>query len=268
MKTGIKFTISAIQAGQKSATLNATPQLIAKSTLGQFVITAPVSKALGIAPGENVQFLNNISGIEQAIQSGNKDIAAYAEEKGYDLTTREGQESVIEDLAQWYIAKGTYLFTKTGEPVKGTVRVSAAEKQAYIDKNGVAMIEALSDEEKAAFAEANEVDVNDMDAMVAALTPDNVPSPTFHQATGSRTASTSNSNAVGVQLNFTDTAIWNNLKSDVEDKGSVNRVFDVDLENAETVEVFNGLEKVQVLAYPIEFSEDAEPIRRNGADED
>ena len=211
--------------------------------------------------------MNNISGIEQAIQSGNKDIAAYAEEKGYDLTTREGQEAVIADLTQWYIAKGTYLFTKTGEKVLGTVRVSAAEKQAYIDKNGAAMIEALSDEEKQEFAEANEVDVNDIEAMVAALTPDNVPSPTFHQATGSRTASTSNSNAVGVQLNFTDTAIWNNLKSDLDDKSSVNRVFDVDLENAESVEVSNGLEMVSVLAYPIEFVEDAEPIRR-GAEEE
>ena len=54
---GIKFGINAIQAGQKSSLLNATPQLIVKSTPGQFTITSPVSKALAIAVGENVMFL-------------------------------------------------------------------------------------------------------------------------------------------------------------------------------------------------------------------
>ena len=42
----LNFGVQAVQAGQKSSTVNAEPQLIANSTPGKFVVTAPVSKAL------------------------------------------------------------------------------------------------------------------------------------------------------------------------------------------------------------------------------
>ena len=56
----MNFGFTAVQAGQKSSTVNAEPRLIANSTPGKFMITSPVSKALGVAVGENIQFLNNI----------------------------------------------------------------------------------------------------------------------------------------------------------------------------------------------------------------
>ena len=80
MKLGTKlsFGVTAVQAGQKSSTVNATPQLIANSTAGKFVITSAVSKALNIAVGENVMFLNNIAGVEMAIQNRVDAVVEYA----------------------------------------------------------------------------------------------------------------------------------------------------------------------------------------------
>lgn len=269
MKTGLKFGFNAVQAGQKSATLNAVPQLIVRSTAGGFTITAPVSKALGIASGESVQFLNNIDEIEKAIQQNNPDVLAYAQDKGYDLTTADGQQKVIADLTCWAIAKGVALFDQAGNPLMSKVRVSAEEKQAYINEHGAEIIASLSDDEKAAFAEAKGVDVNDTDALVAALTVEDIPSPTAPAVGGSKTSANGSATGIGLQLSFTDTAIWNSLKGDLEDKTSVVRVFNVDIKNPiEGATVHNGKEYVSVLAYPIEFVEDKEPARTGFAKED
>ena len=101
MKTFGKFNfgVQAVQAGQKSSTVNAEPQLIANSTPGKFVVTAPVSKALNIAVGENIMFLNNIAAVEAAVQSRNADVVAYAEELGIDLSTREGEDALVAALS-------------------------------------------------------------------------------------------------------------------------------------------------------------------------
>jgi hypothetical protein len=82
----IKFNSFAVmQSGQKSNTVNAEPQLIANTTLGKFVITAPVSKALNIAVGENVMFLNNIADVEKAIAERNPELVGWAEENGINF---------------------------------------------------------------------------------------------------------------------------------------------------------------------------------------
>lgn len=259
--TGLKFGLDAVRPGQKASTLNAVPQLFAKSTIGGFTITAPVSKALGIAVGEYVTFLNNIDKIEQAIQQNNPDVVAYAQEQGYDLSTVEGQQAVINDCTQWAIAKGVALVDSAGNPLQVKVRVSAEEKKAYIEANGVDMINSMTDEQKAAFADARGVDMDDIDAMVAAISVDDIPSPMAPAFSGSKTSANGNSTGIGCQLTFTDTAIWTALKSDVADKEKVNRVFDVDLKNPETASIHNGKEYVQVLAYPIYFAEDKAPAR-------
>ena len=248
MKLGIKFNINAVQAGQKSATLNAVPQLLAKSTAGQFTITAPVSKALGIAVGENVMFLNNFDAVEKAIMAENAEIVAYAAENGYDLTKRDDVDKLIAELGSWYIAKGVKQYTRKGEPIMATVRMTKEEKLAYFEK--------MTDEEKQALVEAG-VDVNDEEAIANAI------ALTYHASSGSKTSTTSTATGVGVQLNFTDSAIWGALKADLgENKDKKNRVFNVALDAAEEADFNNGFEPVKVLAYPIKFVEDKDPIVR------
>ena len=120
MKLGnkISFGVQAVQAGQKSSTVNAAPQLIANSTSGKFVITSPVSKALNVAVGENVMFLNNIQGVEAAIQARVEDVVNYAAEKGIDINTREGEEQLLAVFTQWYIAKGVKQYDSKGNPIE------------------------------------------------------------------------------------------------------------------------------------------------------
>ena len=264
MKLGIRFGINAVMAGQKSALLNATPQLIVKSTPGQFTITSPVSKALGIAVGENVMFLNNIAGIEAMIQAAPDELINYCNENGWDINTREGQDALIKDQTVWYIAKGALLYKRNGEPILGTVRVTKEDKLAQIAENGLAMIQAMSEEAKAQFAASKNLEGADDETLAGALTADDIASPTFHAASGSKTAATAKATGIGLQLNFTDTAIWDSLKSDLEDKKSVNRIFNVNLDAAEEVSYHNGKEEIKVIAYPIEFEADKEPMVRNG----
>ena len=66
--------INAVQAGQKSSTVNAEPRLIANSTSGKFQVTSAVSKALGISVGENIEFFNNIDGLERLANNPTQDV--------------------------------------------------------------------------------------------------------------------------------------------------------------------------------------------------
>lgn len=259
---GIKFSISAVQSGQKSSVLNATPQLLVKSTDGQFTITAPVSKALAIPAGDNVMFLSNVDAIEREIENKNPDVLAIAEENGWDLNTVEGKDAFIAAATVWYIAKGVPMYKKSGEPIYGTIRVAKEDKLAKIAADGLAMIQEMSEEDKAAYAAAKGLEGADDETLAAALTVDDIPSPTYHAASGSKTSATAQATGTGLQLNFTDTAIWNNLKSDLADKNSVVRVYNVKLDEAEIVEFNNGKEIVKVAAYPIEFAEDKAPAKR------
>jgi len=265
---GIKFGINAIQAGQKSSLLNATPQLIVKSTPGQFTITSPVSKALAIAVGENVMFLNNLSGIEAMIQAAPDELVNYCNEHGWDINTAEGKDALIKDQLTYYIAKGVLLYKRSGEKILGTVRITKEDKAAYIAEHGIELIQALSDEDKAALALAKDLEGADDETLASALTPEDVPSPTFHAASGSKTAATANATGIGLQLNFTDTAIWDSLKADLgEAKTSKNRYFNVKLDEAEEVVFNNGKEDVKVMAYPLEFDADKDPMVRGKKDE-
>lgn len=259
MKTFSKlnFGIQAVQAGQKSSTVNAEPQLIANSTAGKFVITSPVSKALNIAVGENVMFLNNIAAVEAAVQSRNADVVAIAEANDIDLSTREGEDALIDGLTQWYIAKGEPMYNSKGEPIMATERYTKEDKAKYLAEHTMEIVEAnrvaltekfgeLSDEE---FAEK--------------LTVDMVESPKFHAASGSKTATTASTTGVGCQLIFTDSSIWGTLKKDLGDMATKkNRIYNVLLNKATKATFNNGYENVEVTVLPVEFKEDTDPIAR------
>lgn len=263
MKLGskIKFGVNAIVAGQKSTTINAEPQLIVNTTPGKFVITSPVSKALGIAVGENVMFLNNIANVEMAIQSRNEDILAYAEEKGIDINTRQGEEQILADFSQWFIAKGVLAYVK-GEPVMASERMTREDKEKFLAENALAIVEANRDALVAEFGELSD------EELATKLTVDMVESPKYHASTGSRTSTSGSATGVGCQLSFTDSNIWNALKSDLGDaKESKNRVFSVAVDEPEVIDYNNGKEIVKVTMLPIYFKEDLNPIVRGKKDE-
>lgn len=256
--TKISFGINAVQAGQKSSTVNAAPQLIANSTLGKFVITSPVSKALNIAVGENIMFLNNIAGVEAAVQAKVADVVAYAEENNIDLSTREGEDAVIAALTQWFIAKGVAMYDSKGNPVMATERYTKEDKAKYLADHIEEFVEANRDALIAQFGKLSD------DELAANVTVDMVASPKVQAYSGSKTATTASATGVGLQLNFTDTAVWGALKADLGDlKEKKNRIFNVDLANAQTVEFNDGYKNVNITILPIDYVEDTDPIVRS-----
>ena len=272
----MNFGFTAVQAGQKSTTINAEPRLIANSTSGKFMITSPVSKALGVAVGESIQFFNNISEVEAAIVARHEVIVDWANENGIDLDTREGQNAALKHFSVWAIAKGVLKYTSKGEPLMGNVRYTKEEKIAAVIAN---VDNFLGDEEiRASIAKAMQNDEftseellevlgteedNEFTAAVKEAAIACVQSPQYHMCTGAKTATTGTATGVGCQLNFTDTAIWNALKADLkEDMDKKNRNFNVLLDDAFETESHNGYKAVKVTAYPIEFVDDTDPIRR------
>lgn len=261
MKTfGMKFGLNSVQAGQKSATINAEPRLIANSTSGKFSVTAPVSKALNVAVGENIMFLNNIAQLEAAIANMDKDIKAWADENGVDLTTREGQDAAMKAGTVWAIAKGVPMYDSKGNPVMAKERYTKEDKQKFIDANIDDVFASIREK----LVERNGGEADD-DTLKSLITVDDVDSPEYHASTGSKTATTGAATGVGCQLNFTDTAIWNNLKKDIpaDDRTGVNRVFEVKLDEPLKTVVADGTrDGIEVTAYPINFLSDDEPMVR------
>lgn len=259
MKLGnkISFGVQAVQAGQKSSTVNAAPQLIANSTSGKFVITSPVSKALNVAVGENVMFLNNIQGVEAAIQAHVEDVVNYAAEKGIDINTREGEEQLLAAFTQWFIAKGVKQYDSKGNPIMASERYTKDDKAKYLDEHKMEIVDDNRDALVAQFGEMSD------EELAEKLTIDMVEAPKFHACSGSKTATTASATGVGCQLNFTDTAIWGALKADLGDLATKkNRIYNVLLDEVQKVDFNNGKENVTIDIYPIEFVEDTDPIVR------
>lgn len=263
MKTGNKlsFGVNAIVAGQKSSTVNAQPRLIVNSTVGKFVITAPVSKAMGVAVGENVMFLNNLAGVEAAIQQRVEDVVAWATENGYDIDTREGEAAVLKEFGQWFIAKGVKLYDSKGNAVMASERYTKEDKAKYLAEHAMEIVEANRAALVEQFGEMSD------EELAAQLTVDMVETPKYHAASGSKTATTAAATGVGCQLNFTDTAIWGALKADLAEPEKKNRIFNVLLDEMQEVPYNNGKEEVKINIFPIEFVEDADPIVRGKVSE-
>lgn len=261
IKTGNKcaFGFSAVATGQKSATVNATPQLVVTSSLGKFTLTAPASKALGIAVGENVMFVNNIANVKNAIQLQTADVVEIAEKLGVDLNTIEGQNAVLKECTMWGIAKGIAEYNSKGEPAKIAIRLTEADKQRIIDEKGAEIVANHRAEldEKYGFADLSDEEV------VARLTPDMITSPKVQSYTGSKTGTVGNGTGVGLTLNFACAAIWDHLKADLgEDATKKVRIFDVLTEEATVTKMSNGYEMVDVMFMPLAFNEDRDPIVR------
>lgn len=258
----LQFGLSAVQAGQKTSVVNAAPQLIANSTHGKFVITSAVSKKLCIAVGDTVMFLNNIREVETAILQRNPDLVAYATENNIDIDSREGQDAILNAFTQWFIAKGVKRFDKAGAPVMVSERFTKEDKIKYLKLHAMEIVAANRDAFVDQFGEMSD------EELAAQLTPEMVEAPKVQDAEGSKTSTTSSATGVGCQLNFTDSSIWTALKADLgEDMNKKNRVFTVDLDNCVNTNFFDGYKTVEVVAAPIEFKEDVNPIIRTKKDE-
>lgn len=254
ISTGLSFGVTGVISGQKTSGSN-EPQLVVNSTSGKFVITAAVSKAMMINAGEKIMFLNNIPAIDAAIAGGeaHEALAAWCEENGIDMNTTEGYDEIIKANAAWFIAKGVLKYNNH-KPVMTTGRVETKDKIDFLAEHKLEIATANHDELAKRFDAPNATD----EELADMLTIEDIQMPEYHDSFGSKTATTSSNTGIGLALNFTDNAVWMQLKADLgkDVKGTVNRVFDVDVKNPEKVPFNDGDSTIEVLAYPITFAED------------
>ena len=266
MKTTTKktaFGFSAVNAGQRNVAVD--PQLIATSTLGAFRLTGPVTKLLGIAPGDYVMFVNNIATIDAALAAGTPDVVAYAEENGLEVGSPELAIAMHKEFDMWGVAKGIQLYNSKGIAQTVKERLTVKDKEAIVRADFANVLEAAlasgNDELVAALSREGVTEDEQVAVLVDTMEGREVP-----KYQGSKTANPSGLTGAGVSVNFTDSNVWNQLKADMEDAEALNRIFDIDTTEVMTIMLSNGYEDVKVPFLVLGDYTDKAPSKRGASE--
>ena len=250
MKTnGLKamgFGFSAVNAGQRNVSVE--PQVIVVSTEGNFRITPPVSKVLGIGHGDYVMFLNNVDAIDAAINAKAAEVVAFCKENGLELGSPEAAIALHKEFDMWAIAKGIVEYDTKGNQKTTSERLTKNDKIKFASQNFDEML-----------ADAME---NADDEIKEALSRDGITKEEQIDILGSKAANPAGLTGAGTSLTFTDSNVWKQLKADMgDDATKLNRVFDVDVEELQDIELSNGYKTVTVKALVLGDFTDKEPAR-------
>ena len=259
-KKGLSFGMGIVNAGQRA--VSEEPELVVVSTPGSFRMTAQVSKALNIAHGEYVMFINNCANIDNAIINKVPEVVAFCEEQGLDIESPEAAMAVHAEFDIWALAKGITELDKNGNPCTTRVRMTKNDKIKYVNTYFQETLEgALSssnEELKAALGREGITEDEQKELLVSCIQGDEVV-----KVKGSKCANTAALSGIGVTLNFTDSNVWKQLKSNMTDEEatSKNRVYTVDINNLQEAVVNNGHKDIVVKIAMLTEYKDEEPIR-------
>ena len=263
MKTGtvkaMGFGFGVVNAGQRNVTVE--PQFIAVSTEGNFRITPPVSKVLGVGHGDYIMFLNNVDNIDAAIASKADVIVEFCEANGLELGTPEAAIAIHKEFDMWAIAKGIIEYDTKGNVKTTTERLTKNDKVKYVSQHFEEMLAAAAeqadDETKEALSRDGITKEEQIDILTAFVVARELP-----KYKGSKVANPAGLTGAGTSLTFTDSNVWKQLKADMgDDAEKLNRVFDVDVENLQDVTLSDGYNEVTVKAIVLGDSVDKEPAR-------
>ena len=126
----IKFGFGVVKSGQRNVSFE--PEFSVLSSPGMFKITPQVSKALGVANGEYVMFINNRDAIDAAIREKDEVVVAFCEENGLDLEEPATLVAIHKEFDRWAIAKGVKMLTEKGLAQKASERLSKKQKEEYM----------------------------------------------------------------------------------------------------------------------------------------
>lgn len=259
-KKGLSFGMGIVNAGQRA--VSEEPELVVVSTPGSLRMTAQVSKALGIAHGEYVMFINNCANIDNAIINKVPEVVAFCEEQGLDIESPEAAMAVHAEFDIWALAKGIAELDKNGNPCITRVRMTKNDKVKYVNTYFQETLEgALSssnEELKAALTREGITEDEQKELLISCIQGDEVA-----KIKGSKCANTAALSGIGVTLNFTDSNVWKQLKADMTDEEatSKNRVYTVDIDNLQEAVVNNGYKDIVVKIAMLTEYKDEEPIR-------
>lgn len=255
----LSFSFNAVNAGQRA--VKDEPQLIVGSTPGSFRITKIVSRVLGIAHGEYVMFINNIASIDQAIAEKVPEIVAFCEENGLDITADEARKVIYAEFGMWAIAKGIREFDSKGNPRTSKERLTKADRLKFVESQFDAMLTVAKTSEDAEIVAAVTREGITEDELKDFLC-QFVESNELPKFKGSKTANPAALSGTGVSLTFTDSAIWSELKADMgENASKLNRVYTLDVEDVQKIEINNGFENVEVPILILDDYTDEKPLR-------
>lgn len=262
MKTNGKamgFGFSAVNAGQRNVSVE--PQVIVVSTEGNFRITPPVSRVLGIGHGDYVMFLNNVDNIDAAIAAKDAQIVAFCKEQGLEIGSPEAAIAIHKAFDMWAIAKGIVEYDTKGNQKTSTERLTKNDKIKFVSQNFTDMLEQAmqqaDDETKEALSRDGITKEEQIDILSAFVTPRELP-----KYKGSKVANPAGLTGAGTSLTFTDSNVWKQLKADMgDDATALNRVFDVDVENIQDIILNDGYKEVTVKAIVLGEYSDKEPAR-------
>lgn len=263
MKTGnvkaMGFGFGVVNAGQRNIVVE--PQFIAVSTEGNFRITPPVSKALGVGHGDYIMFLNNVDNIDAAIANRDQVVVAFCQENGLELGTPEAAIAIHKEFDMWAIAKSVVEYDTKGNAKTTTERLTKNDKIKFVSQNFDEMLEkavSQADEEtKAALTRDGVTKGEQIDILTAFVVARELP-----KYKGSKVANPAGLTGSGTSLTFTDSNVWKQLKADMGDEATtMNRVFDIDVEDLQDIELNDGYKNVTVKALVLGDYTDKEPAR-------
>lgn len=251
-------SLNVVASGVKTSTVSNEPQLVALSTKGGFAITPAVSKALNLASGDNIMFVNNSSWAENEVAQRTDMVVSIAQENGLDLDNPIDAQSIVTALTKWFIGKAYVKKTKTGKDVMSPVRLSAEEKAELLKTQ---LPDIVANNREALIEKFNLASDASDEEIASHVTVDDIAAPEAPAYVGAKLASNGNVPGVGLKLSFSDTSTWEQMKADLDDKTGIKRVFDIDLKGRVVVKLNNGYEDVEVALYPVGDYTDEKPVR-------
>jgi hypothetical protein len=255
------FGFSAINAGQRNAVVE--PQIIAVSTEGNFRITPPVSRALGIGHGDYIMFVTNVENIDEAIRNKAPEVIAFCEENGLEIGSAEAAIALHKEFDMYAIAKGITEYDPKGNMKTTTERLTKNDKIKFVsqrfDEMLAAALEQADEQTKVALTRKDVTKEEQIDILSAFVTPRELT-----KFKGSKVANPAGLTGAGTSLTFTDSNVWKQLKADMgDDAEKLNRVYDADVENLQDIVINNGYKNVTVKAIILGEYTDKEPVRIN-----
>ena len=255
------FGFSAINAGQRNAVVE--PQIIAVSTEGNFRITPPVSRALGIGHGDYIMFVTNVENIDEAIRNKAPEVIAFCEENGLEVGSAEAAIALHKEFDMYAIAKGIAEYDPKGNMKTTTERLTKNDKIKFVsqhfDEMLAAAIEQADEQTKVALTRKDVTKEEQIDILSAFVTPRELT-----KFKGSKVANPAGLTGAGTSLTFTDSNVWKQLKADMgDDAEKLNRVYDADVENLQDIVINDGYKNVTVKAIILGEYTDKEPVRIN-----
>ena len=258
------FGFSAVNAGQRNTVVE--PQVICVSTEGNFRLTPPVSKVLGVGHGDYVMFLNNIDAIDAAIAARVDEVVNFCKEQGLEVGTPEAAIALHKEFDMWAVAKGITEYDAKGNVKDTTERLTKRDKTKFATAHFDEMYESAmqSGEQEVIDALTREGITREEQIDILAGF---VVGKTIVKVKGSKTANPAGLTGTGLPLNFTDSNVWKQMKVDLGDEATKkNRVYSLNLDEVQDIVISNGYEDVTVKALVLGEYVDKIPARTSEED--